>query len=268
MAFDVDGTLLLEGEPLPWAAEAVAAIRHCGLQVFFTTNASGRTRAQIAAALRAAGVAASEDEVLSSASVTAAWLVARGVRRAWILGASGLRAELAEAGVAEEDDPQLVEAVVVGLDRAADPTLEPVALPEALVARLAAGGCLLVGCNRDRTYPGPGARPRPGCGEVLARVEALSGRVADVAAGKPDPAMLETVAAAAGLDMREVLVVGDSWTSDVAMARACGAPWAYVPVPGGEPQEPPADAVADPGGRVLATIAELPALVGCERPRG
>jgi 4-nitrophenyl phosphatase len=258
VAFDLDGTIHLVGQPIAGAAEAVESVRASGRQALFITNASGRTVPEIAEGLRSLGIPAGERDVLSSAAAAGRWLAAAGLRRVWVTGTSGLRHEVEAAGartVVNGEDPQ---AVVIGLDRDHVPAAHEKLLPEGLAALVARGECKLVACNRDMAYPGPDGALHPGCGEVVASVEAQCGRSADAVVGKPEPYMLLLAAADHGLDLHDILVVGDSWTSDVAMARRCGCPWLFIPAPG-QPWDPPSsECAADPLGRVLAKISDLP----------
>jgi len=263
VAFDLDGTLYVHDASVPGAAEAVAAVRALGLTVAFVTNTSGRTRAQIAARLVERGIPAAESEIYTSASATARWLADRRLNCVWATGGPGLRVELETGGLrlADDDDERSVDAVVVGLDRGRDVADGQQVLPPSLARRVSRGEALVVACNRDLTFPGAGGRPEPGCGHVVAQVEVECGRAADAVVGKPEPYMLDLVAARYGLARSDFLVVGDSWTSDVAMARACGSAWALVPVPGSEAGPGPAGALSDSSGRVLRSIAEVPGLL-------
>jgi HAD superfamily hydrolase (TIGR01450 family) len=261
VAFDLDGTLYVEDEPVAGASGVVASVRAMGAEVVFVTNASGRTRAQIAARLTDLGMAADCSEVITSASAAARWTRAQGIDAAWVTGAPGLVTELEEAGVRVTTEPDDAAAVVVGLDRSGRQLEEAAPLPEMVAQRVRRGDCLLVACNRDTTFPGRGGIVHPGCGEVVRRAEAQCGRVADAVLGKPEPYMLEWAAKERGISARELLVVGDSWTSDVGMAVRCGSPWALVPTPGQRPGLAPAEYVTDPRGTVLESITGVPALV-------
>jgi HAD superfamily hydrolase (TIGR01450 family) len=255
--------LLLAGEVVAGASEAVAEVRATGRQALYLTNASGRTRGEIGDALVGIGIPAALDAVYSSAAVTARWLGAQSVECVWVLGTLALGAELAAAGMRVVRDEGEADAVVVGLDRRQAVGDEPRLLPAALAVRVARRECMLVGCNRDLTYPGPSGVAKPGCGRVLALVETQCGRSADAVVGKPEPFMLEWAAADHRLAPREILVVGDSWTSDIGMARRCGCAWAYVPAPGAGVKLPtPPDASEDPLGRVLASVEQVPAILG------
>ena len=64
---DVDGVLHVSGEPIPGAAEAVAQLRADGHRLRFVTNATTRSKAQLAEDLRAIGLEVDDDEVQTTA---------------------------------------------------------------------------------------------------------------------------------------------------------------------------------------------------------
>jgi glycerol-1-phosphatase len=259
VAFDLDGTLYIEGEVAPGAPGAVAAARANGVAVMFVTNTSGRTRREIATSLSDLGIPADPAEVITSASAAARWTVSRGVRRVWVTGASGLVDELEAVGVRVTTDHREAEAVVVGLDRAVLQSRKP--LPEAMAERVRRGECILVACNRDATYPGRDGVLHPGCGEVVRLVESQCARGADVVVGKPEPYMLECAARERGVSLRDTLVVGDSWVSDVGMARRCGSRWALVAAPGHMLDPASQESAPDPLGVFLEGISGVEALL-------
>lgn len=85
----------------------------------------------------------------------------------------------------------------------------------------------------------------------------------DAAAKKPAAAPLELVAARLRVDLRRLLMVGDS-ANDVACARAAGAPVAVVSYgyrEGRTVQDLAADAIVD-------SLGELPGLLSRRRPQG
>lgn len=235
----MDGTLILGDEAIEGALDVVASARAAGLSVVFLTNTSGATRAQLADRLTRLGIAAEPHQVYTSAAAAATWLTAQercayASSRVAMLGNDGLRDELEARGldvVRADADPGdeagAIDAVVVGLDRAHDAAL-PEPLAPAVAARLAAGGVPLVACNRELTYPGSGHEVRPGCGRVVAAVEAQTAHAADVVVGKPHPNMLVQAAGDLGVSAAEVLVIGDSLVSDVGLARCCGSAWVYL----------------------------------------
>jgi glycerol-1-phosphatase len=212
--FDLDGVLYRGDQPIDGAAEAVRRLRDRGKGLAFVTNNSSRTPAEVVERLRSAGVEASVDEIVTSAVATAALLARRGGGSAFVIGETGIRTALAEAGIdVREGSPRTVDYVVVGWDRSADyDTLKTAAL---LVQR----GAALVATNADASYPAPDGL-WPGAGALLAAVTATTARPADEIVGKPHAPLFEMAAERAGGG--RPLPIGDRLDTDIAGAAALG----------------------------------------------
>src|SRR5690348_14050835 len=64
---DVDGVLHVSGQPLPGSAEAVERLRAAGHRLRFVTNATTRSKADLAAGLQAMGIELEVGEVQTTA---------------------------------------------------------------------------------------------------------------------------------------------------------------------------------------------------------
>ena len=211
---DLDGVLYRWPEPIPGAADAVAALRTAGKRVAFLTNNSSRTPAQVVERLASVGVVAVPEEVVTSASVTATVLAERGVRSAFVVGEAGLLDALASAGIRASQDPSDVpDVVVVGFDRGADYAK----LKDASV--LVDRGVPLVASNADASFPAPGGESWPGAGALLAVIETTTGVRSEVF-GKPEPPLFQRALASSG--GKRPLVVGDRLDTDIAGANRLG----------------------------------------------
>ena len=210
---DLDGVLYRWPEPIPGAAEAVAALRKAGKRIAFVTNNSSRTPAQVVERLASVGVDADRAEVVSSALVTATILAERGIGSAFVIGEEGLVEALTDAGIGVVDSSERVDAVVVGFDRGADYTT----LKEASV--LVQRGVALVASNADPSFPAPGGESWPGAGALLAAIETTTGTRGEVF-GKPEAPLFERALASAGGG--RALVVGDRLDTDIAGASRLG----------------------------------------------
>jgi HAD superfamily hydrolase (TIGR01450 family) len=211
---DLDGVLYRWPDPIPAAADAVAALRGAGKRLAFVTNNSSRTPSQVTERLSSVGVVASPEEVVTSALVTATILSERGVRSAFVVGEEGLVEALAVAGIeavhGSGDGPDVV---VVGFDRGADYTK----LKDASV--LVERGIPLVASNADASFPAPGGESWPGAGALLAAIETTTGVRGEVF-GKPEPPLFERALASAGGG--RPVVVGDRLDTDIAGAVRLG----------------------------------------------
>ena len=211
---DLDGVLYRWPEPIPGAAEAVAAFRRASKRIAFVTNNSSRTPAQVVERLASVGVDAEPEEVVTSALATATILAERGIGSAFVIGEEGLLEALAEAGIAVVNaSSDEVDVVVVGFDRGADYTK----LKDASV--LVERGASLVASNADPSFPAPGGESWPGAGALLAAIETTTGTRGEVF-GKPEAPLFERALSSAGGG--RPLVVGDRLDTDIAGATRLG----------------------------------------------
>ena len=225
--FDLDGVVYRGTEPVPGAPELVDFLHGSGVAVRFATNNSTATRRAYADRLATMGIRAAADEIVTSTSATVEHLRrhAPEVRTVLAIGADGMQAELAEAGldvtmaaaVPGGDGGPLgrrFDAVVVGLD----PAIDYARLATAMAA--VAGGARLIATNADARYPTP-AGFLPGAGAIVAAVSAATG-VSPEVIGKPAPAMFRDALEAAGVPPAECVVVGDNPDADVVGANRAG----------------------------------------------
>ncbi|MEA3077692.1 MAG: hypothetical protein QOF60_2600 [Actinomycetota bacterium] len=211
---DLDGVVWLADEPIPGAAEAVAALRAHGQRTVFVTNNSSPKLAEYLAKLERCGVPTEADDLITSAQAAAS-LVKPGAT-ALVCAGPGVEEALRARGV-ETIRRGRADAVVVGWHRDFD--------FERLTAAFDAvhGGAPLVGTNDDATYPTPDGL-LPGGGSILAAVAYASGATPTVA-GKPYDAM---VALARRRVDDPVMMVGDRPSTDGLFAQRLGVPFGLV----------------------------------------
>jgi HAD superfamily hydrolase (TIGR01450 family) len=214
---DLDGVVYRGEEPVPGAAEAVAAARAAGMRVAFVTNNASRTPAAVAAHLAAVGVPAAPEDVVTAAQAAATLLgtLVPAGSRVLVTGGAGLRVAVAEAGFAPaasaDDGPA---AVVQGYA----PDLAYADLAEAALAVRA--GAVWVATNLDATIP-TARGELPGNGALVALVtHAARGRRPDASAGKPERALHEEAVRRSGA--ARPLVVGDRLDTDIEGANRAG----------------------------------------------
>lgn len=209
---DLDGVVYVAEDPVPGAAEALAAARAGGMRLAFVTNNASRTPDQVAALLRRVGVPAEPAEVITSAQAAAHYLADRlpAGARVLVLGTTGLIDAVTERGLtpvfSAADQPV---AVVQGFF----PDLSWKVLAEGAIAIRA--GALWLATNLDATVPSPRG-PLPGNGSMVAALSHATG-IVPAATGKPDPAMhAESVQRSRA---EHPIVVGDRLDTDIEGAR-------------------------------------------------
>lgn len=217
-AIDLDGVVYRGNTMIEGAGIAISTMRQRGWRVVFASNTSVRTRTDIAAKLSGMGIPAEQDEVFTSAYL--AGLLAKNLglnKSALVIGGEGLRSEIAGAGATIVDSPPC-GLLVVGMDPAFSYDKIRLAM-EAIEC-----DAVFIACNRDASFPSGDGRMLPGCGPIVAAIEAAAGCPPAYIAGKPSVLMLEAIAAKYSVAPTEILVVGDGLTSDIEMALAFGSP--------------------------------------------
>ena len=213
---DLDGVVYLGEEPVPGAVEAIERLRRDGPPVVFVTNNASRGADDVAGLLTRLGVAATGDEVLTSAAVAADQLADRLAPGSTVLvvGSGALAAQVRRAGlhpVDSADDKPV--AVVQGYA----PQVGWAQLAEACLA-IRAGASWVV-TNADATLPSPrGALP--GNGALAAALRTALGQEPDLVVGKPQPTLFTAAAQRAGSE--RPLVVGDRLDTDIEGAARAG----------------------------------------------
>ncbi len=216
VAFDIDGTLCYGSTPIDGAIELINFFKKKKLKVFYLTNNSSKTRQGVVDKLLSVGFELSVKDLYTSAYTVSVYLKQNGYKNVFVLGESGLREEISSQGVNITEEER-AEAVVVGLDL----SFNYEKLSKA--ATVVLNGAEIIACNYDVNYPGKDCKTLPGCGALVAALEAAGGRKADYIAGKPNTLMIELLSKDTGLKNKEILVIGDSYSSDIEMAKKFGS---------------------------------------------
>lgn len=213
--FDLDGVVYLGPDPVPGAADGIAALRAGGTHVGFVTNNAARTPAAVAEHLRQLGIPCQDRDVVTSAQAAVHLMVDRFPERGRVLvvGTTALVDEVRRAGfdvtTSAEDHPV---AVIQGYD----PEMTWSVLTEAAIATQ--HGAAWVVTNTDTTRPTDRGLV-PGNGAAVAVVQTVS-PIRPHVAGKPHrPLMEETIRR---LGASRAIFVGDRIDTDIAGAVACG----------------------------------------------
>jgi phosphoglycolate/pyridoxal phosphate phosphatase family enzyme len=231
---DLDGVVYRGAEPVPGVPAVLAARVAAGDHVVYVTNNSMWYRADYVTRLQSMGAPVTPDLIVSSARAMALYLrdLEPPVKRVLVVGGPGLVHEIGDVGIEvvlsgtaanrwQENGRDAaaavgsVDAVVVGLD------LDFTYGRLACAAEAVRAGARFMATNRDPVYPMEKGL-MPGSGSIVAAIETASGR-APISIGKPGPLLLEVAARAAGRDVAEAVMIGDSLVTDLPAAHAVGA---------------------------------------------
>lgn len=253
MLFDLDGVLYNGGQPIAGAADAVRKVRGMGFPSLFLTNATSRPRAAVAAKLASFGIAAGVEEILTPPVAAARWMRRNGAGSAALFVVESTKADFAGLPEVAADAQSGARFVVVG-DLGAAWDFHTLNRAFRLLHNDAEARLIALGMTRYWRAPdGVSLDAAP----FVAALEHASGKTATVL-GKPAREFFAEAAAMLGLDMRELLMIGDDVRADVAGAQAAGLRAALVRTGKFRPQDLAGDVKPD---AVLDSVRGLPALL-------
>jgi NagD protein len=244
---DMDGVIYRGAHMIPGADRFINQLREANIPFLFLTNNSQRTRRDVATKLQRLGFDVEEEHIFTCAMATGRFLASQKPNgTASVIGEGGLLMALHNNGYAIVDkDPDYV---VVGEGR----TLNFEMVEHALGMIL--GGAKLVATNLDPNCPTHNNGTRPGCGAIVAMLEAASG-IKAFSVGKPSPVMLRMACAELGLNSDNAWMIGDTMETDILGGVQLGLKTVLV-LSGGTKKEDLAKFAYRPD-KIVESIAEL-----------
>ncbi len=228
---DADGVIILKGEPLPGAVEALARLDARGTPYRVVTNFSLAHRSSLAARFSARGTTIDPDRLITAASAAAAHTAARFAGRPiYVLAAPDAMREFegqltidhdAAADAATTPDLGGISAVVIG-DGGDDLSFRNLGT----AFRLIRGGAAFLAMHRNPWWFTPSG-PTLDAGAAVAGLEYATGQRATVL-GKPSPEVFRQALAGLRRDLgrraaaSSVAMVGDDPDADVRAAQRVG----------------------------------------------
>lgn len=217
--FDLDGTIYFGDKPAENAEKIVEAFRSSGKKIFFMTNNSAKSREEIYEKLIGIGLRASCEEVYTSGYAAAYFVKSEGIKSVYVFGTESLKREFEELGV--ECSPES-DTVVIGFDTEFDYNKLTDALQAALKSKT------IIACNLEKNYPGKKGKRMPGCGAIVGALEGAVGKHTDYVVGKPSPLLIDIICSENSLERSDILVIGDTYESDIVMAKNCGCASIFI----------------------------------------
>jgi len=203
---DMDGVIYRGSQLIPGADRFIESLLEREIPFIFLTNNSQRTRRDVATKLSRMGIDVGEEHIFTCAMATARFLAHQKPNgTAYVIGEGGLLNALHRNGYSIVDhDPDYV---VVGEGRAINFEMIETAV------RMVENGAKLIATNMDPNCPTQYGL-RPGCGAIVAMVEAATGKQA-FSVGKPSPIMMRAARKELGLTAAETTIVGDTMETDI-----------------------------------------------------
>jgi HAD superfamily hydrolase (TIGR01450 family) len=261
---DADGVLVLRGEPLPGAVDAIRGLQRRAIPFRVVTNFSQLHRSSLAGWFAKNGLTVDPERIITGTSATAAYAAATYPGRpVFVLAADDARREfdgqvLLTADEADAAPAGTVAAVVVG-DAGDDLSYRNLDV----AFRLVRGGAELLAMHRNPWWL-TARGPTLDAGAFVVGLEYATGRPARTL-GKPSPIVFRQAVAGLIADLGRRLprsafaMVGDDPRADVAAAQRVGL--RGILVLSGKTSRAEADGLAVAGRRgpdaVAATLADV-----------
>ncbi|WP_323702938.1 TIGR01457 family HAD-type hydrolase [Mammaliicoccus sp. Dog046] len=204
---DIDGTMYKGTEVIEGAIEFISYLNEQNKDYLFVTNNSSKTPDEVAEKLNNMGFQTSSEHVITSAMATAGYIseIAPG-STVYMIGGSGLRKSLTDAGLIIKDDEH-VDYVVVGLD-------VNISYEKLSVACLAVrNGAKFISTNKDVSIPNERGF-LPGNGSLTSVVSVSTG-ITPIFIGKPETIIMEQAIEKINLSKDECVMIGDLYDTDI-----------------------------------------------------
>src|SRR5665647_13557 len=219
---DLDGTVYVGDRPVRGTLEFID--RNAGERAFyFITNNTSKLPEDYRLRLNAMGIPVDNDHVITPLAPLIAYLQARSIRNAYLLGNVRFEAYLRQAlpELQLTADPDACEALIVAYDT----ELTYDKLRDAAILLQQNSRLLFLATHGDLVCPTERGFV-PDCGCILSVLEKTTGRWPTAVFGKPSARLLQRIAEQYGVD--HVAVVGDRLYTDGKMAHNVGCSFICV----------------------------------------
>lgn len=204
---DLDGTLYKGKERIPAGERFIERLQTKGIPYLLVTNNTTRTPEMVQEMLaNQFNITTPLESIYTATMATVDYMndMARG-KTAYVIGETGLKTAIAEAGYMEEENNPAY--VVVGLDSKV--TYDQLATATLAIQK----GALFIGTNPDLNIPTERGL-MPGAGSLVALIEAAT-RTQPVFIGKPNAIIMNKALEILKIDRKDALMVGDNYLTDI-----------------------------------------------------
>lgn len=214
---DLDGTLLVGGTMIPGANEAVQYLRNIGKEVYFLTNNSSKSKADISEWLNSKKISALPESIIQSTDGLISFLLQQKNATVYPVGTRKFLEALTAAGIQLGENN--VDYVAVGYDT----ELTYGKLSKA--CELIHAGAEILATHTDIYCPSEKG-PIPDIGTTLDTLHSVTGQRPSHVFGKPNVSMISHKIE--GQHPEKILIIGDRIYTDQALAIEGGFKFALV----------------------------------------
>lgn len=215
--FDLDGTLILGKNPLPYAIKCLNLIKELGKSFTIITNNSSRSIDNYDKFLTHLGFKLTNDQIHTSGKATAAYISSiKEEPSVYLLGTRALVEDFTNFGIVcvDERDVEPVDFVVLAFDL--EITYRRIVDASILIQQ----GVPFIATHADINIPTE-LGLLPDCGSFIAMLEKATG-VSPKVIGKPNLEMIQPILEGKRLNPEHVLVIGDRMYTDIEMGVNAG----------------------------------------------
>lgn len=217
---DMDGTFFLGDALLPGALELLDWLNEQRIQFTFLTNNTSRGKQDYMRMLTGLGVKKEDARIYTAGDATVSYLKSNYPgRRVLLVGTQSLRSNFLEEGInLVNEEP---EVLVLGYDT--ELTYQKL-VDFCFYLRQ---GLPYIATHPDLNCPSP-IGPMPDIGSFMALIQTSTGRTPEVVLGKPNAGIVQELARNWGVQVSDLLMVGDRLYTDIALGQTAGVQTALV----------------------------------------
>jgi len=211
--FDMDGTVYLGERVFPYAVSLIRSLREAGKRILFFTNNASHHPAYYLEKLTRMGFDPRLEEMLTSGTVTAAYLKQyHAGKKVFLVGTNELCEQFAASGIPLSEQADIVVSSF-------DTSLTYRKLE--IACRLIRHGAIWLSTHPDFNCPTEDGFI-PDSGAITAFITASTG-AEPLCFGKPYPPAMEMMCRVSGTEPDKAVIFGDRLYTDIALGKRSGA---------------------------------------------
>lgn len=216
---DLDGTLYLDGHPIPGAHEFLDRILQSGKKLFYFTNNTSKSRETYIRRLHSLGFPSEDHFLITSADCAESYLRRHGLfPQIYLVGNKDLYADFTRRQFICLNEEQalggaLLKAVVLGFDT--ELTYLKIRTCYDLILR----GVPYLATHADILCPLSAGKFMPDVGSFISMFEKATAGKLPIVVGKPNKEAVEAICDKAQLPPEKIVFVGDRLYTDMRMAQ-------------------------------------------------
>jgi HAD superfamily hydrolase (TIGR01450 family) len=211
--FDLDGTLYLGDNPVDGATEVINSLKDAGVDVYYISNNSSRSKNQYAQKLKSMYIEAEPGDIVLSTDGVIKYLKDADATETYVVGTEAMRDVIKSEGI--EPLSNSPTHVVVGFDK--ELTYEKTRKGTLMIQN----GAEFIVAHQDKVCP-TDAGNIPDCGSIAALFETATNQSPDRVFGKPNEGMLTHIMQEKGYVSDDIAIVGDRLETEIEMAGRLG----------------------------------------------